>query len=326
MAEAASFFGASQGESLRVSADTIGSCFASGEEGEKVVETLLQQPGDFRFDMYRRCINEVFISLVQHTNADCTEKYIKLIEKNLLDVMGERNSIDNIELLALTGLRIASVKLSKNDIEEVKKYFDNSIGLINQLMSQKPDSSAFRWDNCDAIFNLGMICMDMRQPKAAQHCFDMAFTLLQEKDKTEQPDSPRKHYYASWYVSVCRMFQQINDKETFKHYFEQGKPALQASLQQKASFAAQHPEIVDAQRELMVMYCDFGDLCHLSDCNDEAQAAYENSLIISERLASKYPDSIEMLIAPSMTHDRIGKMFSRFEGKPKRLKNISNYP
>ncbi|MEG1585818.1 MAG: tetratricopeptide repeat protein [Bacteroidales bacterium] len=306
--EAASFFGKSQDSSLAASADIVGSCFVSGEAGEEVIKALLAYDGEERFDLYRRLINEVFVSLTQNTAPENSEKFISLIEQQIMGVMGEKNTIDNIQLLGLVGLRIASVKLRKNDLDEVKRYFDNSIGLLDRLMAQNPPADAFRWENCDAIFNMGMICLDMRQPKAAEHCFDIAFDILEQKLKTEAEDSERKLYVASWYVTICRVCQQINDKEAGKKYFARGKQLLQYALKTKAAFAAKNPSIVAAQHDLMVMYNDFGDLCHENDLREEAQAAYENALIISERLATNYPEAIEMQILPSVTFDRLGKM------------------
>lgn len=309
IAEACAFFGKSQDAVLNAGADLIGSCFVSGEAGEKIIEAMLANEGEDRFDLYRRFINEVFVSLVQNTAPENSEKFMGLIEQALMKVMGERNTIDNIQLLALTGLRQASIKLRKQELEEVKRYFDNSIGLIDRLLAQNPPIDAFRWENCDAIFNMGMICMDMQQPKAAEHCFDIAFDIIDDKMKQEPEDSDRKLYAASWYVTICRVFQQIQNKEAGKKYFTRGKQVLQQALKLKATFASQNPSILAAQHDLMVMYNDFGDLCHENDLREEAEAAYENALIISERLAAAHPESVEIGILPTITFDRLGKMY-----------------
>lgn len=309
IAESCAIFGKAQDAALNAGADLIGSCFVSGNAGEKIIEDMLAYEGEERFDLYRRFINEVFVSLAQHTAPENSEKLISLIEQALMNIMGERNTIDNIQLLGLAGLRQASIKLRKNELEEVKRYFDNSIGLLDRLMAQNPPIDAFRWENCDAIFNMGMICMDMRQPKAAEHCFDVAFDIIENKMKQEAEDSDRKLYAASWYVTICRVWQQIQDKEVGKKYFTRGKQILQQALKHKAAFASQNPSILPAQHDLMVMYNDFGDLCHENDLREEAVAAYENALIISERLSAAHPDSIEINILPSITFDRLGKMY-----------------
>ncbi|MGL4293883.1 MAG: hypothetical protein ACRCSQ_09940 [Bacteroidales bacterium] len=319
--EASSFFAKAQDQVLNGAADVIGSCFISGEQGEELVAEMMKYEGEERFDLYRRFINEVFVSLVQHAAPENSEKFIALIEQELAKVMGERNTIDNIQLLTLVGLRSASLKLRKNELEEVKRYFDNSIGLLDRLIAQDPPAEAFRWENCDAIFNMGMICMDMRQPKAAQHCYDIAFDILDKKLAEESQDSDKKLYVASWYVTICRVCQQITDKEGCKKYFSRGKQMLQQALKQKAAFASENPAIIPAQHDLMVMYNDFGDLCFLNELKEEALAAYENALIISERLASNHPEAIELQILPSVTFDRLGKMFAEL----KEMKKAEDY-
>ena len=315
--EAAAFFGKAQDAALANGADIIGSCYISGENGRQLIESLLNYEGEERFDLYRRFINEVFVSLTQHTAPENSETLITLIEQNLMKVMGEKNTIDNIQLLGLTGLRIASVKLRKNELEEVKRYFDNSIGLLDRLMAQNPPADAFRWENCDAIFNMGMICLDMLQPKAGQHCFDVAFDVLEKKMAGEADDSDRKLYVASWFVTICRVCQQINDKEAVKKYFNRGKQLLQQALKHKSAFVAKNPGIVAAEHDLMVMYNDYGDLCSANELREEAQAAYENALIISERLASNHPQGVEMRILPSVTFDRLGKMYLELKDNKK---------
>jgi hypothetical protein len=67
----------------------------------------------------------------------------------------------------------------------------------------------------------------------------------------------------------------------------------------------------------MIMYNDYGDLCFAAEMNDEALAAYENALIIGERLSEAQPDSIEMQVMPTITFDRLGRMYDGLKNQKK---------
>lgn len=316
---AANFFAKANGPVLQASAGAVGSTFVAGGKSEESVVAMLDAVTESRFQFYRHFINEVFMAMTQHSAPENSEKLITLIEQRLLAVMGEKNTIDNILLLALTGLRIAMVNLRKQDMDKVKEYFDRSIGIVDRLMQMNPGAEAFSYENCDALFNMGMICMDMHQAKAAQHCFDIAFDILEAKVTKEPADSPRVLLLASWVVTVCRLCQQIQDKEAGEKYFNRGKGAMKSAIAAKANMAAKSPGIVMLERDLMIMYNDFGDLCHENGLKDEALNAYDNALVIGERLASAHPESNEMLVAPSITFDRLGKMYADLKDNQKAI-------
>ncbi|MEG1615574.1 MAG: tetratricopeptide repeat protein [Bacteroidales bacterium] len=305
---AANFFAMAQGQTLNASAGAVGSTFVEGQVD--AVAALLDQETDNRFQLYRHFINEVFLAMVQYSTPDQAENLISIVEQKLLAVMGEENTIDNILLIALTGLRVATVNLAKQNLDKVKEAFDRSIGIVDRLMELKPAADAFSWENCDALFNLGMICLDMKQTKAAEHCFDIALDLTDQKMAAEPENSPNKLLLASWIVTICRVFQQMQDKEAGKKYFTRGKLELKKAIATKANLISTQQNNTLLERDLMVMYNDFGDLCHENELKDEALAAYQNALIIGERMAESHPESIEMQIAPTITFDRIGKMYA----------------
>ena len=154
---AATFFAKAHGPVLQASAGAVGSSYVAGDKYQDAVVAMLDAVTENRFQFYRHFINEVFIAMTQHSAPENSEKLIALIEEKLLAVMGEKNSIDNILLLALTGLRVAMVNLRKQDMDKVKEYFDRSLGLLDRLMQAKPTMEAFSYENCDAIFNMGMV-------------------------------------------------------------------------------------------------------------------------------------------------------------------------
>lgn len=307
---AATYFAKSQGQELAASAGAVGSTYVMGDKYEAAVVAMLEAEGDNRFELYRRFINETFMTIVQNSTPEQAEKLITLIEEKLLSVMGEQNSIDNILLLTMTGLRKAFVYLQKQELERVKEYFDRSIGMIDRLMEFKPGHEVFSWENCEALFNMGMICLDMKQPKAAYHCFDMGFAITQAKVAAEMEDKNRQLFLASWYVTVGRVCQQLNDKEALKNYFAQGKAALKDAIALKANMATEMPENFFLERDLMVMYNDYADFCHECELTEEALMGYENALAIGERLAATHPEMMEFQVAPSISFDRIGKMYA----------------
>ncbi len=315
--EAADTFADSQGESMQASAQLLANVFTSGEEGENIVKEMLKVADHERFNLYRRFINEVFVALTQKGNVEIVEKFIAAIQDTLKAVMGEKNSIDNIQLLALSSLRYASVFIQKKDMETVKTHFDQGLSLIDRLMAQNPPLDAFSWNNVDAIFNIGMICVDMRQPKAAEHSYDIALDLLAKKIEKEPAESTRHLYQASWYVSICRVFEQINQKDVLKRYFDQGKSVLENALKMKADFASANSNIIMAQQDLMVMYNDFADLCYASGYIEEAQVNYDNALALSERMAASHQEDLGIQVSPTIAYDRLGRMYAEISDMAK---------
>ena len=312
--ESAEYFAALMDQTLVPSADLMGSCFVSGEEGEKLIEAILSTPIAGRFQLYMHFINEVFVSVAQNTNPENAEKLVRMIERLLTQAMGEKNTINDIQLLALTGLRLASILARKEDkVEDVKRYFDNSIGFIGNLLSQNPPIEAFGWHNIDAIFNMGMICVDMRQAKAAFHCYDMAFDLLDKKVATEAADSDRHLYQATWYITIARVCQRINDIDTMKLYFERGKLFMEQAIAAKTDFVANHPTDLLAEQDLMSMHNEVADLAHACGMSELAKTQYDLALAIGEHMAASYSDKLELLVAPTITFDRLGKMYAELQ-------------
>jgi tetratricopeptide (TPR) repeat protein len=176
-------------------------------------------------------------------------------------------------------------------------------------MAQNPPVSAFRRDNIDAIFNLGMIAIDMRQPKAAERCYDIAFPIIEGKIAESDDAFEWKLYYASWFVTVCRVFQQVGDKALLGKYFEKGKKALKEAIKLKSEFAAKHPEMMQVQHDLMVMYNDFADLSHANGLDEDAVSYYDNALAISGRLADAHKDQVAVAILPSICLERLGRLY-----------------
>ncbi len=311
--ESAEFFAGLNDQTLVPSADLMGSCFVSGEEGEKMIEAILSAPIAGKFQLYMHFINEVFVSIAQNTQPENAEKLVRMIERLLTQSMGEKNTINDIQLLALTGLRLASVLARKENVEDVKRYFDNSIGFIGNLLTQNPPIEAFGWHNIDAIFNMGMICVDMRQPKAAFHCYDMAFDLLDKKVAAEAADSDRHLYQATWYITIARVCERINDKETMKLYFERGKSFIDQAIAAKTDFVAKNPTNLLAEQDLMSMHNEVADLAHACGMSELAKTHYDSALAIAERMAASSDEKLELLVAPTITFDRLGKMYAELE-------------
>ncbi len=315
--KAANFYAATQGQQLANSADAIGINYVVGGETADTVMAMLDVENVDRFELYRRFINEVFISLSQKAAPEFSEKMMIEIENRLAGILNGEAKIEEIILLSMAGLRMVDVKLRSKEMEEVKKYFDRSLGIIDHLFKMDPQPAAFTWTNCDGLFNIALICLDLRQPKAASHILDKAFDVVTAKVNEAPAEENRKIYLASWYIRICRIFQQVNEKEECLKFFNRGKDLLKEVIKDKAEQASKDSENINIQRDLMVMYNDYGDLAHLNGYKEEAEAAYENSLVISERMADKNPDNVEIAIAPTVVYDRLGKMYSDLKDKDK---------
>ena len=185
---AAEYLSNVKGSEILSASTALAGFINSNESNKEKGLSLLNFEVSNSFDLRRRFLNEVFISLVQNNSLADAELIVDTIDKELKEIMGERNTIDNILILSLTLMRKASISLYKNEVENVKNYFDNSIGIIERLLSQDPDSNNFSLSNYDTLFNLGMICLEMNQEKGAFYFFDKAFSLLDNYKDTKEDD------------------------------------------------------------------------------------------------------------------------------------------
>lgn len=312
---AAQFLAASVGQTITNSAAALGGYYAASDENKSNVLSMLECNVENRFELFRRYINDLFLSLAKNNTPENAFSILDGVESSLKAVMGEKNTLDNILLYSLLLMRKATFALHKKDMQEVKNNFDISIGMIERLMSQDPKPSDFSLANCDAIFNIGMICLDMNQEKGAFFCFDNGFKILSRREENNTDETLL--LLSSWYVSVCRACEALKNNDKLKDYFKQGKQTLKKAISSKATLAAKNPGLYQIDKDLMVMYNDFGDLSFAAQMNEEALAAYENALIIGERLSSALPDSIEMQVMPTITFDRLGRMYDTLKNTEK---------
>ena len=255
-------------------------------------------------------MNEAYVSILNNAPVDIAENFISMLTSKAEEIAAKSPSIQNNLLIALGYIRKATSQMLKGDQEKTKENFEKALQTLDQNFNKFKNANEFTWEDCETIFNIGFIALEMHQPKAAELIFNVTFNIFEVKEKAEPADSPKKFYIASWYINVCRALLGTNNKEIGIKIFEKGKKLFEETLKIKTQLNSKAENQKGADFELMQMYNDYADLSASYDKKEEAIANYENALIIGERLAATAGDNVQLLFAPSITQTKLGNFYA----------------
>ncbi len=302
-------FSALNNQPLLQAADIMGFAYANNINSE-TIETLAAFEGVERMNLVRRMMNEVYVSIMNNAHVEIAEKFITMLIEKAEVIAAKDPSIKNNLILSLGYMRKATSQLRKGEQENIKAFFEKSLQNLDKMFNAHKNANDFSWEDCETIFNIAFIALEMHQPKAAELIFNVTFNIMEVKEKAEQPESPKKFYIASWYINVCRALLGTNNKEIGLGIFEKGKKVFEETLKLKAQLNSKAENAKGGDFELMTMYNDYADLCAAYDKKDEAVNNYQNALTIGERLAVTGGENVQLLFAPSITLTKLGAYYA----------------
>ena len=207
------------------------------------------------------------------------------IRSRLVDA--DPDNRDLKRLLANTWMHVGMVEGERGNISRASEEINRAQALRQQLLAKDSEFGKARRDLAMGYFQLAKLELSQRD-RTEQAANDLKDAI---KHFAALPPAESRSFTNRFNLSVC--YRQLAEVERGRNEHERALASYEQANQILQPLAANNPDVVDYQRELVILAISKGELCWDEKNLRAAELAFSEALEISIELARRYPDEAQ---------------------------------
>jgi serine/threonine protein kinase len=281
-------------------------------DGARQRENSARKEADRRFQSERDAVNQFYTEVSQNPRLLRKEPGTQQLRRTLLDMARnyyERFLEDNREDPALMAdvaaayFRLGTITSELDPGPKALEYLGRALEIREQLERRNPDSPEARIELADVHHEIGtVLTRDLAQHQEALVAFDKARIIKEELTRQEHPNLRYSQSLANTLSDSGSAALKASNKR------REAAALLDASRQIFQKLAADHPDQVDLDEDMVNLYKNLATQAVIMQQFDIGESFYNRAREIAEKLQRKDPDSSTAIWRVAMIRTASGEL------------------